>query len=82
MPLYEYRCTRCDRRFEQLQAMGAGASDVACPACGAGEAERLLSTFAAAVGGSSASSGAPSFEGGGCGLPQCGGGRCAGADWN
>jgi putative FmdB family regulatory protein len=79
MPLYEYRCPECSRRFELLQPVGASAEAVPCPACGATGAERQLSTFAAH--GSSAAKGTSS-EGFGCGLPQCSGGTCAGADWN
>jgi hypothetical protein len=47
--------------------MGEGAESVRCPDCGAERVERQLSTFAAA-----ASSGAASFESGGCGRPACG----------
>ena len=43
MPIYEYRCKRCDARFEKLQRMNEKAK---CPKCGAGSVERLLSTFA------------------------------------
>jgi putative FmdB family regulatory protein len=32
MPLYEYRCTKCQHNFEQQQAVGAPAP--ACPRCG------------------------------------------------
>jgi putative FmdB family regulatory protein len=44
MPIYEYRCTTCETRFEDL-VRGPSAA-VACPECGGAEAERLLSTFA------------------------------------
>jgi len=33
MPTYEYRCTRCDHRFDQTQKVGDPAPS--CPACGA-----------------------------------------------
>ncbi len=43
MPLYDFRCRRCDERFEEL----ARADEVpACPACGAPDPERLLGRFA------------------------------------
>jgi putative FmdB family regulatory protein len=42
MPIYEFECEKCGVRFEELVA--AGAEDVACPACGAREAGRLLSS--------------------------------------
>jgi len=44
MPIYEYRCTACDERFEEL--VRNPDVTVACPACGDADAERLLSVFA------------------------------------
>lgn len=41
MPIYEFTCTACGERFEEL--MAAGTSRAACPACGAGRAERAIS---------------------------------------
>jgi len=67
MPLYEYSCLACAERFELLQTMGAGAEAVRCPACGAGQVERRLSTFSAAVGGSPKSAAADA----GCSRPDC-----------
>lgn len=46
MPLYEYRCRRCDADFEVLQPVGADGTDLECPDCGAQRPERQLSTFA------------------------------------
>jgi putative FmdB family regulatory protein len=44
MPIYEYECAACATRFEEL-VRGPDAA-VACPDCGGGEVQRLLSTFA------------------------------------
>jgi len=60
MPLYEYRCAQCGRRFEVLQRVGADHDGVACPQCGSVEVSKQLSTFAASVGGVPAPCGAPS----------------------
>jgi putative FmdB family regulatory protein len=49
MPLYEYTCRGCSRRFEVLQRVGAGHEGVACPACGSAEVVKQLSTFASAM---------------------------------
>lgn len=68
MPLYEYKCPRCEARFEVLQRMSEGPESVRCPECGAERVERQLSTFAAA---SSSSSSAASL-GAGCGSGACG----------
>ena len=66
MPIYEYRCEDCEKPFEKL--VRAFREEVSCPACGSGEVERLLSTFAL----SGFASSAPQ-AGGGCG---CGRGGC------
>ena len=47
MPLYEYRCRDCSERFELLQRLGETGDGLLCPRCGAGQPDRLLSTFAA-----------------------------------
>lgn len=41
MPLYEYRCTRCDHRFEVYHEVGG--TPGACPVCG-GSARRVFSS--------------------------------------
>jgi putative FmdB family regulatory protein len=70
MPLYEYRCGGCSRRFEVLQRVGAGHEGVACPACGSTEVAKQLSTFASASAGSSPAMpcGAPSASACGSGF--------------
>ena len=67
MPLYEYRCDRCDHRFEVLQRMGDDATGIDCPKCGDAKVTKQLSTFAAG-GGSSGDA----FAAAGCGRPACG----------
>jgi putative FmdB family regulatory protein len=34
MPAYDYRCTKCDHRFEVSRPMGSNSEDK-CPECGA-----------------------------------------------
>ena len=63
MPIYEYQCPHCERRFEVLQRMGAGAEGLLCPSCGGRDVKRMLSTFAAGSG-SSGSAGAACGPGG------------------
>ncbi len=46
MPMYEYRCERCEERFEQLVPLRAEHPPVTCPRCGTQEIRKLLSTFA------------------------------------
>jgi putative FmdB family regulatory protein len=45
MPIYEYRCTSCDTRFEELVSASAKTGPP-CPSCGAKKPKRLFSTFA------------------------------------
>ncbi len=63
MPLYEYHCRSCDQRVEMLVPMSATTRTLRCPECGERALDKLLSTFAAAVG--SASVGEP------CAAPGC-----------
>lgn len=43
MPIYDYACTSCDTRFDELVRFDAPPPP--CPSCGAEETERLLSKF-------------------------------------
>ena len=45
MPLYEYRCRKCSRRFETLVF---GNEKPACPKCQGKDLEKLWSAFAVA----------------------------------
>ena len=72
MPIYEYRCTKCGHQFENL-TNACCAPNPQCPRCQS-ETEKLMSTFAAAVGGTEAfSDGGSSCSSGGCG---CSSGSC------
>ena len=44
MPLYEYVCRSCSKRFE---ALVFGSEKPSCPKCHGGDLEKLFSTFAA-----------------------------------
>jgi|SRR5262245_47188550 len=43
MPLYEYECEACGRRFERIQKFSDPLVDV-CPHCGKGPVRKLLSS--------------------------------------
>jgi putative FmdB family regulatory protein len=45
MPLYEYQCDKCGKRFEVRQAIGQDGSELGCPDCGAIGPRRLFSSF-------------------------------------
>jgi putative FmdB family regulatory protein len=59
MPLYEYTCGECGRRFEVLQRVGADATGVVCPACGTARVAKQFSTFASAFAGGGTGGGTP-----------------------
>jgi putative FmdB family regulatory protein len=44
MPIYEFVCRLCGRRFEALVRMG-GEKGVSCPECGGAEVQKLISAF-------------------------------------
>jgi putative FmdB family regulatory protein len=67
MPIYEYVCGACERKFEQyVRAWGEA---VLCPGCRSEDVQKQLSSFAFAA----ADGLRPSGSGGGCG---CGRGGC------
>ena len=72
MPLYEYRCRECDRRFEQFVS---GTSRVECPDCSSGRVQKLLSVFAVGNGGSTRPAADTAASCGSCGDPR-GPGAC------
>lgn len=55
MPVYEYFCANCAKRFEALRPMSQADAAIACPRCGAPGAQKLLSVFAAISKGSDGS---------------------------
>jgi putative FmdB family regulatory protein len=69
MPLYEYRCSSCGARFEQLRRMSEADTGTACPKCSSEQVKRELSTFAAKMEGGLGPCGQPTSS---CGS---GGGR-------
>ncbi|MGH7531098.1 MAG: FmdB family zinc ribbon protein [Gemmatimonadales bacterium] len=46
MPVYEYRCTACTERFARTESITEhGTRRPACPKCGAGAVEPVVSPF-------------------------------------
>ena len=43
MPIYEYACASCEKRFEELIVRKSDESEVKCPACGRREVARQMS---------------------------------------
>jgi putative FmdB family regulatory protein len=44
MPIYEYRCQKCEKRFEEYLATSEKPMPP-CPRCGSKQVERLWSSF-------------------------------------
>ncbi|MFZ5898530.1 MAG: FmdB family zinc ribbon protein [Bacillota bacterium] len=67
VPIYEFRCVKCSKRFEKLCEMGETGRNVKCPQCGACNPNKLISGFCS-----------PNTEGGkgscgGCTASSCSG---------
>ncbi|MGQ9454290.1 MAG: FmdB family zinc ribbon protein [Armatimonadota bacterium] len=45
MPIYEYRCTKCKKKFSLLVGVTADSPDPACPKCGSVDIRKLISRF-------------------------------------
>ncbi|MBI5042974.1 MAG: zinc ribbon domain-containing protein [Nitrospirae bacterium] len=45
MPIYEYKCKKCEHTFEIIQKSTKEKEGLICPRCGAKETERVLSSF-------------------------------------
>ena len=75
MPLYEYRCTECQAKFEKLRPMSQADAPIACAICGSSATARALSLFSAISKGSNGST--QRVSGTGCGCGSCSGGSCA-----
>jgi putative FmdB family regulatory protein len=71
MPIYEYRCEDCDRRFELLTSFAERDRPQACPSCESTETRVLVSSFAA-LGGEFESTLPVAASGGGCCGGSCG----------
>ena len=74
MPIYEYQCVKCGRVFEELVA--SHKSKGQCPFCGAGNAKRLISTFAAHGTSASVPCEGDQCPGGAGAAGECAGGSC------
>ncbi len=46
MPIYEFRCSGCRRKFRRLLGVTASSGPLACPTCKSTDVIRLISRFA------------------------------------
>ena len=59
MPIYEYRCMDCRKKFDLLRSMSQSMDPAECPTC-KGQSKRIASSFMAK------GAGGQSLGGGGC----------------
>jgi putative FmdB family regulatory protein len=79
MPIYEFKCCKCEAFFELLMVKTNDGEDLSCPECGAIEFERVLSSTNYAMGAGSGS-GPAAGSGASCQSRSCSGGSCT--TWN
>ena len=63
MPMYEYQCTKCEGRFEELVSNQEEEADLACPACGSTKIFRVVTSFSVGHCGEGGSAGGPGCAG-------------------
>ncbi len=72
MPIFEYRCARCNTAFEEL-VLSRSDNQVQCPSCGGTKVKPLVSRFAA-LSGSTGASGVGECFNRSAGICEAGGG--------
>lgn len=56
MPIYEFECSQCQNRFDELVSVSVNVHDIVCPKCGANSPRKLMSAFGFSSGGKTVSS--------------------------
>lgn len=74
MPIYEYRCKKCDKDFEELVFDDAAPL---CPHCGSNDTYKLMSCCARHRAGGDGDDGGMAAPASGGGCAGCSGGHCA-----
>lgn len=70
MPIFEYKCNDCGKKFDILHKSSANLEEVVCPECQSKNSKKLLSSFSASMGGSSSFSSGSSCSDGSCSVPS------------
>lgn len=73
MPIFEYRCEKCGKEFEEVVFKDNEA--VACPACGSTQTGKLMSCCRHKNAANARTGAAMPRSGGGC--SSCSGGNCS-----
>lgn len=72
MPLFEFRCLKCNDLFEMLVMGKEDDVEMRCPHCGAEDFERVMSNTNYAMGPGKGQATSPGVQ-----TRQCGGGSCS-----
>jgi putative FmdB family regulatory protein len=72
MPVFEYKCADCNKKFEILHKSSTSLEEIICPDCHSKNANKLFSSFAASVGASGYSTNSGCSDGS-CSVPSYGG---------
>jgi putative FmdB family regulatory protein len=72
MPIYEYACLDCEKKFEKIRPISQADAPLKCDKCGGEHVKRQIAVFYAMSGGHSVAG-----TSGGCDCGSCGGGNCA-----
>lgn len=77
MPIFEYKCSECNTKFEVLHKSATREDEVSCPNCNSFKNKKLFSTFSSSIN-SNANFSSESCSSGNCGLPEngCPSGLC------
>jgi putative FmdB family regulatory protein len=74
MPIFEYKCNDCGKKFDVLHKSSSNLEEIICPSCSSKSSTKLLSAFSA-VSSSSSHHNHSSCSDGSCGMQY--GGGCA-----
>ena len=72
MPVFEYKCNECNKKFEFFHKSSNNIEAVNCPECKSSNNKKLLSSFSAQVNSGSGFNPA-NCHGGSCGMAPAGG---------
>ena len=75
MPVFEYKCSDCNNKFEILHKSSTNQKEVTCPECNSSKNKKLFSAFSWSIDSSSFSG--SSCATGNCGIPEPAPGGCA-----
>ncbi|MGD8538623.1 MAG: zinc ribbon domain-containing protein [Candidatus Aminicenantes bacterium] len=67
MPIYSYRCNKCQNEFDLLVGVTSDKAELKCSKCGSTKIEKKMSSFSCRMGLSTT----PSSSGGACSTGGC-----------